>query len=345
MLLPSAGPSPRCSSGLEARAGFRLNLPPKLSYGPATEPAAVNQLRPISNHPKSTLPHSPYPLPNRAIHKNPVTDFDGQSLPEASPGLQSSPSSIDRSGNISPSNLDEIQASLQAIQSTFQISDDLIRRAQPLFEMTPESRSIAILLLALHNGMSPQPSMPHDAPSRPYSTGFKTYVREHRILLREDIDCSGQRSARRLLASKAPHALIKAQIQQETETWRHSRLPRGYNEGLERKKERNTTASINEIVTNDKKKPIYLSFLRVLGAVHIHIDPQCGPKGAKDRLAYLRFIVNLDRLKNKPTSFWDGIDNDLHNMRRKLTGYLGSGSALYHTRTEPGLAYPTHVHP
>ncbi|KAI7944624.1 hypothetical protein MJO28_010319 [Puccinia striiformis f. sp. tritici] len=239
MLLPSAGPSPRCSSGLEARAGFRLNLPPKLSYGPATEPAAVNQLRPISNHPKSTLPHSPYPLPNRAIHKNPVTDFDGQSLPEASPGLQSSPSSIDRSGNISPSNLDEIQASLQAIQSTFQISDDLIRRAQPLFEMTPESRSIAILLLALHNGMSPQPSMPHDAPSRPVQSIVETdtYVREHRILLREDIDCSGQRSARRLLASKAPHALIKAQIQQETETWRHSRLPRGYNEGLERKKE------------------------------------------------------------------------------------------------------------
>ncbi|KAI7948400.1 hypothetical protein MJO29_010065 [Puccinia striiformis f. sp. tritici] len=176
MLLPSAGPSPRCSSGLEARAGFRLNLPPKLSYGPATEPAAVNQLRPISNHPKSTLPHSPYPLPNRAIHKNPVTDFDGQSLPEASPGLQSSPSSIDRSGNISPSNLDEIQASLQAIQSTFQISDDLIRRAQPLFEMTPESRSIAILLLALHNGMSPQPSMPHDAPSRPVQSIVETDI-------------------------------------------------------------------------------------------------------------------------------------------------------------------------
>ncbi|KAH9449210.1 hypothetical protein Pst134EB_020042 [Puccinia striiformis f. sp. tritici] len=176
MLLPSAGPSPRCSSGLEARAGFRLNLPPKLSYGPATEPAAVNQLRPIRNHPKSTLPHSPYPLPNRAIHKNPVTDFDGQSLPEASPGLQSSPSSIDRSGNISPSNLDEIQASLQAIQSTFQISDDLIRRAQPLFEMTPESRSIAILLLALHNGMSPQPSMPHDAPSRPVQSIVETDV-------------------------------------------------------------------------------------------------------------------------------------------------------------------------
>ncbi|KAI7944625.1 hypothetical protein MJO28_010320, partial [Puccinia striiformis f. sp. tritici] len=68
----------------------------------------------------------------------------------------------------------------------------------------------------------------------------------------------------------------------------------------------------------------------VLGAVHIHIDPQCGPKGAKDRLAYLRFIVNLDRLKNKPTSFWDGIDNDLHNMRRKLTGYLSVWIQLVH---------------
>ncbi|KAI9613794.1 hypothetical protein H4Q26_009641 [Puccinia striiformis f. sp. tritici PST-130] len=273
MLLPSAGPSPRCSSGLEARAGFRLNLPPKLSYGPATEPAAVNQLRPIN--------------------------FDGQSLPEASPGLQSSPSSIDRSGNISPSNLDEIQASLQAIQSTFQISDDLIRRAQPLFEMTPESRSIAILLLALHNGMSPQPSMPHDAPSRPVqsivetdiSTALDNEVLVVYLLLRLHTLSSRHRSNKNLNRGGIPD---------------HLEL-------------------ITKVLSARKK---YDSFHKRDRADLIHND-QCITRGEKNRLAYLRVMVNLNRLKNKSTSFWDEIDYDLHNMRRKPTGYWPFASSLF----------------
>ncbi|KAI9613827.1 hypothetical protein H4Q26_009677 [Puccinia striiformis f. sp. tritici PST-130] len=59
-----------------------------------------------------------------------------------------------------------------------------------------------------------------------------------------------------------------------------------------------------------------------MGAVEIHEDNRL-TKGAKIRISYLRFMVNLNRLKSnkKVSSFWDDIDHDLHALRRHPLAY------------------------
>ncbi|KAH9459002.1 hypothetical protein Pst134EA_019154 [Puccinia striiformis f. sp. tritici] len=279
--------------------------------------------------------------------------------------LSSGSSSISRSNTTS--SLEDIQMSLQAISSNFQLSDDLIQRAQPLFQLTPEAKSNAILLLALHNSIIPSSSTsttslgqsvseatPGVNSTQPkvvdYPSGFKTYVREHirRILLRDDIECYGQRTGKRLNASKTPHALIKAQIQQETAAWRESLLPSGYNHGIKKKR---LDSYLSDTVTNEKailsvylraglsgaESPVNVPSLwdliatvysnmhpdfKGMGAVEIHEDNRL-TKGAKIRISYLRFMVNLNRLKSnkKVSSFWDDIDHDLHALRRHPLAY------------------------
>ncbi|EFP76782.2 uncharacterized protein PGTG_02243 [Puccinia graminis f. sp. tritici CRL 75-36-700-3] len=195
--------------------------------------------------------------------------------------------------------------------------------------MSQEARTTAILLLALQNNLTPQPTAstassnagPNqddhqdevEASHEGYKSnkGFRAYLRQNIrvVLLEEDIECYGYRSSQRLKPSKTPVGRMMFR--------KINQLPHnltGPSDELEKfiadqvKAERTYYARLLKVGVGSDTKPT--AVLR-----------------AKIRISYLRFMVNLhrlnlaDKLKGKTVSFWDDIDEDLKRLRQKSPAY------------------------
>ncbi|OAW00229.1 hypothetical protein PTTG_01561 [Puccinia triticina 1-1 BBBD Race 1] len=91
-----------------------------------------------------------------------------------------------------------IETALQSIEGSFSLRSNLLQCAHPLFQMTPDDRNLAILLLAIHNSIQPSsinPSaiIPHQPSTADDTFEFSNYFKGHvhnlarRVLLKPDI--------------------------------------------------------------------------------------------------------------------------------------------------------------
>ncbi|KAA1120259.1 hypothetical protein PGT21_037320 [Puccinia graminis f. sp. tritici] len=323
-------------------------------------------------------------VPSTSPYRHPYTEAEGTDLPQGDnlvgsamqhsnmslrcPSRSSTSTSTGHSSITPPESLDTIQSTLQGIQSTFHISNDLLQRAQPLLQMSQEARTTAILLLALQNNISPQPTALANVESNQaenqgeeeaspdsykLNKGFRAYLRHNirLVLLEEDIDCYGYRSSQRLKPTKTPVGRLMEMIDHETPQFRKMhQLPHdltGPSEDLEKfiadqvKTERTYYARLLKVGVGSDTQPVavpslYNLIAEVYSTMHpsfkrataakIHSDQRI-TNGAKIRISYLRFMVNLHRLdlpnkpKGKTISFWDDIDEDLKRLRQKPPAY------------------------
>ncbi|OAV97930.1 hypothetical protein PTTG_03157 [Puccinia triticina 1-1 BBBD Race 1] len=247
---------------------------------------------------------------------SPTTPMRDSALPGGRPW---SPSSTNPGGRSPPTqeDLQQMQRALASIDATFALSDDLIRRAQPLFQMTPEARNMAILLLALHNGAHPTlPPMIGEERSE-FSQGFKTYLcnAARRVLLDPNIHSYGSRATRWLRVSETPVSKVMSN------------------------KKKTALAVLIKVKLSGSGTPavvpnLYKLISNVYGGFHPDFKRLGNEKihsvlntGAKFCLCYLQFMANFNRINHcrQSTSrqilFWDDIDKDLARLRRKLTTY------------------------
>ncbi|KAA1080331.1 hypothetical protein PGT21_002636 [Puccinia graminis f. sp. tritici] len=183
----------------------------------------------------------PYSIDSRDLPPN--DELLGAALDQSNTAMRrpsrSSASSSTANTSVSQTeSLETIQRGLQAFQSSFRITEDLLQRAQPLLQMSQEARTTAILLLALQNNLGPPPnatppvqSTPSESPvsakGHKYSSGIKAYLRKNirLVLLDKDIECYGHRNARRLQASVTPVTRVMSMINDETPEFRKANLP------------------------------------------------------------------------------------------------------------------------
>ncbi|OAV86838.1 hypothetical protein PTTG_29706 [Puccinia triticina 1-1 BBBD Race 1] len=230
--------------------------------------------------------------------------------------------------------------------------------------MTSEERTLAILLLALHPGPPPQqpiaipvaePTAAHSTPDplQGYSQNFKAHLRNtvREVLLQEDLQSYGSRPSCRLKVLDTPFNRVTAAIAKEPQEFRATHLPANYNKGQNKdyfeglvsdciKGQKSILATLLKAGMTGKgsdKVPSLWSLIANIysvfhptfkkhGAKQIHSDKRI-TSGAKVRVCYIRFMVNLNRVnlrnknESKQVSFWDDIDEDLASLRRKSPGY------------------------
>ncbi|OAV86390.1 hypothetical protein PTTG_29935, partial [Puccinia triticina 1-1 BBBD Race 1] len=237
--------------------------------GPQRTPTVARTGAPASPYAMNTLP----PKPHQAW--SPSSANSGQLS-------RSSQSSARRSSALSPKDLEEMQVALQAIKGTFSLSPELMERAQPLFQMTPEARNMAILLLALHNGLNLRSTsigsitIP-DKTASPF--GFSNLFKTH---LRETIQ--RVRAATWLRVNETPVSKAIGAIKSASAEFRAAHLPPSGHDGPELK------ALVTEYVKQEKTA---LALLIKANNEFIHKEVAAG---AKIRLCYLRFMANRNRI-------------------------------------------------
>ncbi|OAV98467.1 hypothetical protein PTTG_25671 [Puccinia triticina 1-1 BBBD Race 1] len=187
---------------------------------------------------------------------------------------------------------EELQNTLQSVARALQLGNKLVQRAQPLLEMSPEARNMAILLLALQTCITPKPTpnpvvVPAQLPAKPtatqpptdqqFSSAFRTWVQETTrwVLLAKDLQSYGSQASRRLRVADTPFTWVQIKFHVDCQ---------------------------------------------------IHSDKPVTP-GAKIQICYIRFMANLNWINqrhqtlNRQKSFWDDIDEDLARLRRKSSAY------------------------
>ncbi|KAA1082983.1 hypothetical protein PGT21_021995 [Puccinia graminis f. sp. tritici] len=167
--------------------------------------------------------------------------------------------------------------------------------------MSQEARTTAILLLALQNNVSPQPTATSnaglnqddhqdeiEASHEGYKSnkGFRAYLRQtiRVVLLEEDIDCYGYRSSQRLKPSKTPVGRLMEMINSETPQFRKiNHLPpdlTGPNDELEKfiadqvKAERSYYARLLKVgVGSDTQRTAVPSLYTLIADVYSAMHP------------------------------------------------------------------------
>ncbi|KAA1120554.1 hypothetical protein PGTUg99_019039 [Puccinia graminis f. sp. tritici] len=216
--------------------------------------------------------------------------------------------------------LTAIQSSLQAIQSSFRITEDLLQQAQPLLQMSQEARTTAILLLALQNNLSPQPTIPNQNESGPaesqpdvpparskahmYNHSFRAYLRTNirLVLLDKDLECYSHRNAQRVQASVTPVTRIMMHLPKNVDK---NDLERFIADQVKNK--RSYFAKQLKVGVGADSEPIAVpSLWTVIANVHAAMDPLFKrltaekihsdkriSRGTKIRILYLRFMINM----------------------------------------------------
>ncbi|OAV90687.1 hypothetical protein PTTG_06548 [Puccinia triticina 1-1 BBBD Race 1] len=341
--LPAAGQS--TSEFINPNQSLKnpVNPPRPSQIGPVRTPA-LSRIAPSP----SPYPMSPLPGGNHQLWSPSPTRSDPRN------SSQSSQLSTTESQVPSHEDLQVMQDALQAIEGTFSLSNELIQRAQPLFQMTPEAQNIAVLLLALQNGSTArQPSLiapitiSDPSPVVTFNDPMKNFVREtaREVLLEENIQSYGSRAAMRLRVADTPVKRVRSTIDKRSgsEEFRAVHLPPNYDQGdaLDKlvadtvKSEKASLAILLKTgLTREgplaKVPNLYSLIANVYSSFHplfkklddqqIHLQIS---KGAKIRLFYMRFMANYNRIKqrNKQISFWDDMDKDLARLRKKSTAY------------------------
>ncbi|KAA1126905.1 hypothetical protein PGTUg99_030839 [Puccinia graminis f. sp. tritici] len=278
---PAIPPRPQSHTGPVRNVGVRRMVPSTSPYGSPYTQSDVRDLPQDDNLLASAMQHS-----NTSLR---------------CPSRSSTSTSTGRSSSSRPESLDTIQSSLQAIQSTFHITDELLQRAQPLLQMSQEARTTAILLLALQNNISPQPTATSnaglnqddhqdevEASHKGYKSnkGFRAYLRQtiRVVLLEEDIDCYGYRSSQRLKPTKTPVGRLMEMINSETPQFRKiNQLPpdlTGPNDELEKfiadqvKTERSYYARLLKVgVGSDTQRTAVPSLYTLIADVYSAMHP------------------------------------------------------------------------
>ncbi|OAV93085.1 hypothetical protein PTTG_06196 [Puccinia triticina 1-1 BBBD Race 1] len=234
-----------------------------------------------------------------------------------------------------------IQTALQSIEGSFSLSSDLLQRAHPLFQMTPDDRNLAILLLAIHNGIQPSsinPSaiVPHEPSTANDTFEFSNYFKGHvRNLARQ--------AAQRLRVVETPVSLVQEAIAKASPEFCATHLPPNDPKN----------AQLNKLITEMVKQgknalaihikvgmtgtgplanvpKLYSLIPTVYGGFHPDFKKLSNSKihsqirsEAKVQLCYLRFMANMNQIQHrrktirKQILFWDGINKDLAQVRKK----------------------------
>jgi len=297
------------------------------------------------------------PTNGTGLGNNDSSDFE--SVTRSQTRSQTSTSSDGRR----PINLQELQGLLQFLPEHLRPSEHVLQMAQSLFQLPDEHGwkvSVLLMITCLQN-MSPGAGL---SPTQRGSNGLgtsvnsrmefgpalKSYLRVNirQILLREDIECYGRRTAQKTHSAKSPFGLIKQKLDNQGPEFHEQHFPPNYSDNAEIttrldslisfivKAEKTNLASLirTGLTKGEPLEPVpQLSKLvtevytamdhRFRNRTHqeINSDPTI-TVGAKVRLAYLRFIFNQHRIQlarnsnHKTPSVWDMVDQDLQ-VRRK----------------------------
>ncbi|OAV93008.1 hypothetical protein PTTG_27450 [Puccinia triticina 1-1 BBBD Race 1] len=245
----------------------------------------------------------------------------------ARPSVSSQTSSLESAA----SSHEELQNTLQSVARALQLGNKLVQRAQPLLEMSPEARNMAILLLALQTCITPKPTpnpvvVPAQLPAEPtatqtptdqqFSSAFRTWVRETScpVLLAEDLQSYGSRASRRLRVADTPFPQVQAELNRQDEAFRAAHLPPNIAQGdaLERllcdtvKSKKAALAILIQVGLTGAGPPnplprLYKLIADVYAAFHPDFRRQADRQIPLDKrssaygVAYSQLIFNLDQ--------------------------------------------------
>ncbi|KAA1112433.1 hypothetical protein PGTUg99_005697 [Puccinia graminis f. sp. tritici] len=274
------------------------------------------------------------------------------------------PRSLTSVRSINPQALQSVQACLRSMGNQFRLSEQVEQWAQNLMDMPQEELWLMSILINLNSQIPPAPSSTSTPtveqtsvttppePGSEFHPNFRLFCRSQirEVLLRPNIAAYTRKMAEHNQIDMWPLTIVKGIIYEQSDTFKQKYLPADYHRNAVFKKELNTLLA-NILKAEKSNFATYLQtglgganppiappkLTTIIGNVYKGMDPRFeaipNEKIPSDdqitvhrqaRLAYIRAIVNLNRLHqianpgqtNLP-SCWEDVDSDLELRQTK----------------------------